>query len=49
LKPGGIELMDGEDPHTALGAAGLADQPFSTAAGGVGQPGVDNLHQSAIA
>jgi hypothetical protein len=49
LKPGGIELMDGEDPHTALGAAGLADQPFSTAAGGFGQPGVDNLNQLGVA
>ena len=49
LKPGGIELMDGEDPHTALGAAGLADQPFSAAAGGFGQPGVDNLNQLGVA
>ena len=49
LKPGGIELMDGEDPHTALGAAGLADQPFSTAAGSLGQRGVDNLDKFCIA
>jgi hypothetical protein len=49
LKPGNIELMDGEDPHAALCAPGFADQPFSAAAGGVGQCCVDNLDQSGIA
>jgi hypothetical protein len=49
LKPGGIELMDGEDSNTALGAARLANQPFSTAASGFDQPGVNNLNQLGVA
>jgi hypothetical protein len=49
LQTGRIELMDGEDAHAALGAPGLADQPISAAAGGVGQRGVENLYQLGVA
>ena len=49
LEPGRIELMDGEDPHTALCAPWLAHQPFPAAAGSVGQRSVDNLDQLVIA
>jgi hypothetical protein len=49
LQPRRIELMDGEDPHTALCAPWLAHQPLSTAAGRVGQRNVDNRYQLVIA
>jgi hypothetical protein len=49
LKTGCIQLVDGEDPHTALRARRLADQPIAAAAGGVHQRGVENLYQLGIA
>ena len=49
MKTGRIQLVDGEDADAALRAAGLADQPISAAAGGVGQRGVEDLYQLGVA
>jgi hypothetical protein len=49
LEPGRIELMDGEDSHTALGASRLAHQPLSATAAAVGERSVNNLYQLKIA
>jgi hypothetical protein len=49
LKTGCIQLVDGEDPHTALRAPRPADQPIAAAAGSVGQCSVENLYQLGIA
>jgi hypothetical protein len=44
-----IKLMDGEDADATLCAPGLADQPIPAAPGGIGQRGIEYLHQLAIA
>ena len=49
LQTGRVELMDGEDADAALCATGLADQPIATAAGGVGQRCIEDLHQLGVA
>jgi hypothetical protein len=40
--------MNSEDAYAALGAPGLADQPISAATGGVGERGVEYLHQLVV-
>lgn len=45
----GIELRDGEDTGAALGASGGAEKPGAGAAGGVGNGGIDDLHELSIA
>jgi hypothetical protein len=41
--------MDSKDADAALCAPGLADQPVPAAPGGIGQRGIENLHQLVIA
>jgi hypothetical protein len=48
LQTGRVELMDSEDADAALCAPGLADQPIATAARGVGQRRVNDLHQLGV-
>jgi hypothetical protein len=49
LQTGRIELMDSEDADAALCAPGLADKPMPAAVPGVGQRGIEYLHQLAVA
>jgi hypothetical protein len=46
---GRVELVDSEDADAALCATRLADKPIATAACGVGQRCIQDLHQLGIA
>ena len=45
----GVERVDGKDAKTALRAADAAGQRVSGAAGGIGERGVDDLHEFGVA
>jgi hypothetical protein len=48
LQTGRIQLINGENPYTALRAPWSADQPIATASGGIGQRGVQNLNELSV-
>jgi hypothetical protein len=48
FQPRRIQRTDCEHADTALGAAWLAHEPVSTSTSGIGQRGVDNLHEFAV-
>jgi hypothetical protein len=45
LKAESVELIDGKHANAARRASGLADEPFTAAALGAGQSGVEDLYQ----
>jgi hypothetical protein len=45
LQTGRIQLINGENPYTALRASWSADQPIATASRGVGQRSVQDLNE----
>jgi hypothetical protein len=48
LEPGGVELADREDAHTALRTARTANEPRTTPSGRIGESGIDDLDQGLV-